>query len=190
MKPPKPASHQKKPPKTELDGNKWYIVRIIRKDSARIIADPFEKENHDNDPLIRIADTALNQIVNVFNVKSSVVVVSGKVNAVSIVSCNKLSLLVDSAVSSISITNSPSFTLQITGNVPTITVDATDGGQIYLSKTSIGVEIISAKSSAINVSLPVEGEEEGIFEEKPIPEQLKTVVANNKLITTVLEHSA
>lgn len=148
------------------------------------------QENHENNPAISLEDTALNQIINIFNVKSSVVAVAGKVNAISIVSCNKLSLLVDSAVSSISITNSPSFTVQITGNVPTITIDATDGGQIYLSKTSLGVEIVTAKSSAINVSLPVEGEEDGIFEEKPIPEQLKTVITGNKLITTVLEHSA
>lgn len=51
------------------------------------------------------------------------------------------------------------------------------------------VEIISAKSSSINISLPVEGEEEGIFEERAVPEQFKTVVRNGKLITSVIEHS-
>jgi len=80
--------------------------------------------------------------------------------------------------------------VQVTGTVPTITVDATDGGQIYLSEEALGVEIITAKSSSINVSLPVEGEEEGIFEEKAVPEQLKTVVQGRKLITSVLEHAA
>jgi len=38
------------------------------------------------------------------------------------------------------------------------------------------------------VSLPVEGEEEGVFDEHPIPEMLKTVVKDGKLFTTVVEH--
>jgi adenylyl cyclase-associated protein len=48
---------------------------------------------------------------------------------------------------------------------------------------------VTAKSSSINISLPVQGEEDGIFEEKAVPEQLKTVVQNGKLVTTVVEHS-
>jgi len=50
------------------------------------------------------------------------------------------------------------------------------------------VEIFTAKCSAINVSLPVEGEEDGIFEEKPIPEMLRTTIQNGALVTGVVEH--
>jgi adenylyl cyclase-associated protein len=89
----------------------------------------------------------------------------------------------------LAISASPSFTVQILGKVPTILVDGTDGGQIYLSRESLDVEIITAKTSALNVSLPVEGEDEGVFEEKPVPEQLKTVVVNGKLQTSIVEHS-
>jgi hypothetical protein len=92
------------------------------------------------------------------------------------VNCTKVSVLVGSLVSALSITSSPSFTVQVTGKVPTVTIDGTDGGQLYLGKDTLDVEIVTAKSSSINISLPVEGEEEGIFEEKPVPEQLKTVV--------------
>jgi len=53
----------------------------------------------------------------------------------------------------------------------------------------LGVEIITAKCSAINVSLPVEGEDEGVFAEKPIPEMFRTVVDGGKLVTNVVEHS-
>lgn len=98
-----------------------------------------------------------------------------------------MKILLDSAVSALDITSSPSFTIQITGKVPTILIDSTDGGQIYLSKESLGVEIITSKSSSINISLPVEGEEEGIFEEKAVPEQLKTVIIGGKLVTSVVE---
>jgi len=40
------------------------------------------------------------------------------------------------------------------GFVPTITVDKTDGLQMYISKESMQVEIVSAKSSALNVVVP------------------------------------
>lgn len=41
----------------------------------------------------------------------------------------------------------------------------------------------------MNVSLPVEGEEEGVFVEKAVPEQFKTVIREGKLVTSVVEHS-
>ncbi|GAA6037098.1 hypothetical protein JCM8097_008731 [Rhodosporidiobolus ruineniae] len=172
QKPPKPSAiQQKKPAKTELDGNKWNI------------------ENHENNQAIVLENTELNHIVNVFNVKASIIQIKGKINAVSLVNCPKTSVLLDSAVSSLSVSNSPSFTVQILGKVPTVLLDGCDGGQVYLSRDSLDAEIITAKCSAINVSLPVEGEEEGVFEEKAVPEQLKTVVVNGKLVTTVVEHS-
>lgn len=91
-------------------------------------------------------------------------------------------------ISSISVTNSPSFALQITGTAPTIQLDSTVSGQIYLSKDCLGTEITTAKCSSINVSLPVPGEEEGVFEEQAVPEMLKTVIKDGKLVTTVVEH--
>lgn len=97
-------------------------------------------------------------------------------------------MLVDSVISAVSVTASPSFAIQIKGSAPAIQLDSTDSGQIYLSKDCLGVEIFTAKCSAINVSLPVEGAEEGIFEEKPIPEMLKTTVRDGSLVTTVVEH--
>ncbi|GAA5878362.1 hypothetical protein JCM16303_002747 [Sporobolomyces ruberrimus] len=171
QKPPKPTQMQKKPPKTELDGNKWNI------------------ENHENNSSIVLEQTEINHIVNVFNVKSSIIQIKGKVNAVNLVNCPKTSVLIDSAVSALSVSNSPSFTVQILGKVPTLLIDGCDGGQIYLSRSSLDTEIVSAKCSALNVSLPVEGEDEGIFEEKAVPEQFKTVVKGGKLVTVVVEHS-
>lgn len=43
---------------------------------------------------------------------------------------------------------------QVLGKVPTISIDKTDGCQIYLSKDSLDVEIISSKSSEMNVLVP------------------------------------
>ena len=99
-----------------------------------------------------------------------------------------MSILMESVISAVSVTNSPSFALQITGSAPTIQVDSTDSGQIYLSRSCLGVEITTAKCSSINVNLPVQGEEEGVFTEQAVPEMLKTVVQDGKLVTTVVEH--
>lgn len=43
-----------------------------------------EQENHENNLNIRIDPTEINQIINIFNVKSSVIQINGKVNAVSL----------------------------------------------------------------------------------------------------------
>ncbi|TIA98058.1 hypothetical protein E3P94_00612 [Wallemia ichthyophaga] len=160
------------PPKTQLDGQKWFI------------------ENHTNTPHILIDDTKLSHTVNIFNCKNTVVEVKGKVNALNMVGCHRTSVLLDNLVSSLSITTSPNFTVQILGVAPTVTVDATDVGQIYLSKGCIeaDTEIITAKTSSVNVSLP-DNQEDSEFVEKPIPEQLKTVVRDGRLVSSVVEHS-
>ncbi len=45
------------------------------------------------------------------------------------------------------------------GKVPTISINKTEGCYVYLSKDSLGCEIISAKSSEMNVLVP-EGEDD------------------------------
>lgn len=171
IRPAKPQSLMgKKPAKLALEGNKWAI------------------EHQENEAALTVENTELNHIINMFGCKNSTVVIKGKVNAVTIVNCTKVSVLVESVISSVSVTNSPSFTLQITGSAPTVQVDSTDSGQIYLSKDCTSTEITTAKCSSINISLPVEGEEEGVFEEQPVPEMLLTKIRDGKLVTTVVEH--
>lgn len=174
-KPIKPAKPQalmgKKPAKFALEGNKWAI------------------EYQENEGALTVENTELSQIINLFGCKKSTVIIKGKVNAVTIVNCTKVSVLVESVIASVSVTNSPSFVLQITGSAPTIQVDSTDSGQIYLSKDCLNAEITTAKCSSINISLPVEGEEDGVFEESPVPEMLLTKIQDGKLVTTVVEHA-
>lgn len=43
---------------------------------------------------------------------------------------------------------------QVLGKVPTISIDKTDGCQMYLSSESLNVEIVSSKSSEMNVLVP------------------------------------
>ncbi|KAF8162910.1 adenylate cyclase associated N terminal-domain-containing protein [Crassisporium funariophilum] len=171
LKPTKPqALAGKKPAKFLLDGNKWLI------------------EFQENETLT-VEDVSLSQSVNIFGCKGATIIIKGKVNAVNIINSVKTSVLVQSVVSAVSVTASPSFQLQITGSAPMIQLDSTDSGQIYLSKDSLTAEITTAKCSAINISLPVEGEEDGVFEEQAVPEMFRTVVKDGKLVTTIVEHS-
>jgi adenylyl cyclase-associated protein len=94
----------------------------------------------------------------------------------------------ESAVSSLSITSSPSFEVQITGSLPTVQIDTTDSGQVYLSKECMEVvEIITSKTSSINISVPTG--EGGDFEERPVPEQMKSKIVKGKLVTEIVEHA-
>ncbi|TFK88794.1 cyclase-associated protein [Polyporus arcularius HHB13444] len=172
VKPSKPqALAGKKPAKFALEGNKWMI------------------EYQENQSALTVENVEISQTVNLFGCKNSTVIIKGKVNAITLINCVKTSVLVESVISAVSVTNSPSFALQITGKAPTIQLDSTDSGQIYLSKDCLDVEITTAKCSAINVSVPVEGEEEGVFNEHPVPEMFRTTIVNGKLVTTAVEHA-
>ncbi|WWC85656.1 uncharacterized protein L201_000522 [Kwoniella dendrophila CBS 6074] len=171
LKPKPGAAPAKKPAKLELeDGNKWMVE--YQEDNKNIVID----------------QTELHQTVHIFSCKNSVVKIGGKINAVTMVGCKKTAIVLDSAVSSLSITSSPSFEVQITGKIPTIQIDTTDSGQVYLSKECMdSVEIITSKTSSINISVPTG--QDGDFEERPVPEQMKSRVVNGKLVTEIIEHS-
>ena len=77
-----------------------------------------------------------------------------------------------------------SFPEQVLGKVPTVSVDKTDGCQMFLNAESVNAEIVTAKSSEMNVMIP-NGEE---FVEQPVPEQFRTTVTGLKLDTAPLAH--
>lgn len=147
-----------------------------------------QKEYHEGNPEIVIDETEINQTVHLFACKNTVVKIKGKVNAISLLNCHRTSILCDSVVSQLSVTSSPSFTAQILGLCPTLNVEKTDSGNVYLSKECLDtVEIITSGVSSLNISIATG--EDGDYEEKPVPEQMKTVVRNGKLVTTIVEHS-
>jgi len=171
-KPSKPASLMgKKPSKFALEGGKWTI------------------EYYENEPNLVVENAEIGHVVYIYGCKNTTIQVKGKVNAINLANCTKTSVLCESVISVVSVTNSPSFALQITGTAPTIQIDSTDSGQVYLSKECLRVEITTAKCSSINVSLPVEGEEDGVFVERAVPEMLRTTISKGKLVTTIVEHS-
>jgi len=154
-----------KPPKLELDGKRWNV------------------EYFKNKPDIEINELEVNQSVYVFKCEGSTIKVNGKCNNIIIDSCKKVAIVFGSVVSSCEFINCQSVQMQVLGKVPTISVEKTDGCQMFLNAESVGAEIVTAKSSEMNVMIPV-GDD---FVEQPIPEQFKTVIAEGKLKTSATE---
>ncbi|KAJ5752899.1 hypothetical protein N7520_009816 [Penicillium odoratum] len=171
-KKPKPESMRtKKPPRKELEGNKWLIEN-------------FEAA----DDIVEIS-AAQNQSILISRCNKTIVKVNGKANAISIDNCNGLSIIVDSLVSCLDIIKSPKFALQIDGVVPTIMLDQVDGATIYLGQQSLATEIFTSKCSAINITLPPKEGTDDDTKECPVPEQLKSYIKDGVLVTEIVEHA-
>ncbi|CAO3663185.1 unnamed protein product [Umbelopsis ramanniana] len=160
----------KKPAKTELQGNKWVV------------------ENHEGNSEV-VIEGEINHAVYIFGCKNSTIRIKGKVNAVTMDSCTKCGLAVDTIVSTVDLVNCKSFGVQIFNVTPTIVIDKCDGGQLYLSKNCLDVEILTAKTSAVNILVPENAAEDAEFVELPVPEQLKSTIVDGKVVTVAVEHA-
>ncbi|XP_074468720.1 adenylyl cyclase-associated protein 2 [Sebastes fasciatus] len=159
------AAVQKRPPLLELEGKKWRVENF--------------DQNHD----LVIEETELKQVVYVFACNNSTLQIKGKVNSIIIDNCKKLGLVFENVVGIVEIINSKSIQIQVLGRVPTMSINTTEGCQVYLSKDSLNCNIVSAKSSEMNILVPQDDE----YREFPVPEQYKTVWDGSKLVTEPTE---
>lgn len=96
----------------------------------------------------------MKQTVYIFRCENSVVQIKGKVNSVTIDGCKKTSVVFDNMLSQVEVINSQSIEIQSLGTLPTVSIQKTDGCQVYLSKESINAEIVTSKSSEMNILVP------------------------------------
>jgi len=164
-----PKAAPPKPPKFELEGKKWLV----------------EYQNGAQNLVIQ--ETEMNQSVNLYKCKDTVVQVKGKVNSITVDSCVKTAVVFDDIVSVVEFINCQSIQAQSMGKVNTINIEKTDAAQIYLSKDSLSCEIVTAKCSAINVSVP---DGTGDFVEHPIPEQFKSIFTGKGFKTEPADKAA
>jgi adenylyl cyclase-associated protein len=87
-------------------------------------------------------------------------------------------------MASIDIVNCKSCQVQINGTIPTAVIDKTDGLNLFLSKDCLNIEVYTAKSSELNISIP---NKDGEFDEKPVPEQMCTKIKDGLLHTSIVE---
>jgi len=162
-----PAAKTTRPPKFGLEGKKWVVEYQV------------------GNKQVNIDEPESGHTVYIYKCQDSVVHIKGKVNAITLDDCSKTSVVFDTAIAVFEVVNCKSVEVQVNGAVPSVIVDKTTGFQLYLSKTSLHTELTSSKSDAMNVLLPTA---DGDFEEKPVPEQYKTVVRDGKLVTETSSH--
>lgn len=171
-KKPKPQSMRaRKPPRKDLEGNKWLIENF--EGSDEIIEVPAQQ----------------NQSILITRCTKCIVKVTSKANAIAIDNCNGLSIIVDSLVSSLDVIKSPKFALQIDGSVPTILLDQVDGATVYLSDKSLHTEVFTSKCSSVNVMLPPKEGSDEDTKECPVPEQIKSYIKDGVLVNEIVEHA-
>ncbi|KAI0896970.1 adenylate cyclase associated N terminal-domain-containing protein [Annulohypoxylon nitens] len=171
-KKPKPESMRlKKPPKKELDGNKWTIEN-------------FEKHP---DPIEIEAEMSHSILISRCN--NTTIIVKGKANAVTVENTQRVSIVVDSLVSTVDVVKSSNFALQVLGTLPTVLLDQLDGAQVYLSKESSSTRIFSSKSAGINVNI-ISGED-GDYKEIPLPGQICSYYdeAKGDMVNEIVDHA-
>jgi len=155
-----------KPPLIECQGNKKWVVE-------------YQKGNNE----IVLDEVNMKQTAYIFKCENSTIQVKGKINAIVLDSCKKVGLVYEDVVSTVDILNCQSVQVQSQGMVPTIAVAQTDGCQVYLCEKSLNAEIVTSKSSEMNVLVPSPNG----FDEMAIPEQFKTIYDGKKLVTTMTE---
>ncbi|XP_046362437.2 adenylyl cyclase-associated protein 1-like [Haliotis rufescens] len=155
-----------RPPLTQLQDKKWIV------------------EYHNNNKDIIIDQTETKQVVYVYKCVGSTITVKGKVNSILLDGCKKSAVVFEDVVSSVEFINCQSVQGQVTGKMPTVIIDKTDGCMMYLSKDSIQAEIVTAKSSELNILVP---QADGEYKEFALPEQFKSTWNGSKFVTIATE---
>jgi len=154
------------PPKLCLEGRKWLV----------------ENQVDQKDLIIQVNE--MSESVHLYKCKNSLLQVKGKSNSLILDSCVKTSVVFDDIVSSVEFVNCQDVKAQSMGKVPTISVEKTDFATIYLSDASLNAEIVTAKSSSVNINVP---DEVNGFVEHAIPEQFKSIWKGNGFQTTATD---
>jgi adenylyl cyclase-associated protein len=137
---------------------------------------------------VHVAEGSLKQEVYIYACRDAVVYVDSKVKNVRIDTCRDIIVFVHSTLSGIEVVNCKKVKIQVQNSVPSVAIDKTDGIVVGLSFASRGAQIVTSKSSEMNVTFPVADGADADWVEQPIPEQFcSRISAEGKLSTTVSE---
>jgi adenylyl cyclase-associated protein len=152
-----------------LQGNKWVV------------------EGQDGDTVTLGDGVESKHTVYIYANFNATIHITKKVNQVTIDSSKKVNLIVTDVISGIETINCSSVNIQVVNTCPTVQLDKVSGGNVVLSKESLATQIITSKCDAVNVSFPVEGQDDP--KEEPIDEQFVSVIKDGKLHTEAVDHS-
>eukprot|EP00297_Palpitomonas_bilix_P007956 CAMPEP_0113879000 /NCGR_PEP_ID=MMETSP0780_2-20120614/6991_1 /TAXON_ID=652834 /ORGANISM="Palpitomonas bilix" /LENGTH=475 /DNA_ID=CAMNT_0000865525 /DNA_START=21 /DNA_END=1448 /DNA_ORIENTATION=- /assembly_acc=CAM_ASM_000599 len=165
-----------KPPRFEKEGNKWYIENQVDNETIEVDSDSMKNAAY----IFGCSGKARRTVVQLKN----------KLNAVTVDSCSKTSVVIDEVIGSIEIVNCKSVEVQVSVAVPIITIDKCSACTLYLmSEKAMEAEIITSKNDSLNVITPGKSEDDDMVE-TPVPEQYCTKLVDGKWVTTPVEHAS
>lgn len=169
-----------------MDGGKWtrIVLFLWARNSQSKLQENYEKESEP----IEI-EASLTHSVLISRCNNSTIIIKGKANQVTVENSNRLSLVVDTLVSTVDVVKAPNFALQVLGTIPTVMLDQVDGGTVYLSKESTSTQIFTSKSAGINLNV-ISGPDED-YKEVPLPSQISSYYDAEKgdLVNEIVAHA-
>jgi adenylyl cyclase-associated protein len=143
-------------------GFKWVIEHHTKESVL--------KEAAPENGILTVDITDPKQQVYLYHCHGITVQINGKFKSLVLDQCEQCAVVYDTLISSAEVVNCKKIQLQVTGICPVFTIDKTVNVLIWLSKESVTVSSFTTSlSSEMNVSFPVEGEDDQ--KEVPIPEQ-------------------
>jgi len=124
------------------------------------------------------------QLVCIINCRHTTVQIKSKVKSICIDGCERVNVICQDVISVVELVNCDRCQVQTVGKVNSIAIDKCNGVNVFLSKESLQAEIVTSKSSEMNVTIPEEGGQEGDVVELPIPEQFVTRIVGPKKLQT------
>lgn len=119
---------------------------------------------------IRVVVTHPRQSVSIDSCRQIVVEISGKCNSVVIHACDRLGLVLDDVVATVEVIRCKSCRLQLRGNVPSMSVDQTDGLTIYGAPH----QVVTCCATGVNIVEWDEKDTDAEERETPVPQQFIT----------------
>lgn len=143
------------------------------------------QEFQENNKNLVIAEPLTSHTVYIYSCKNSTIQVKGKINSMVVDSCKKTAVVLKGAIGTVEFINCQSMQCQIDDMVPTVSIDKTDGCQVFFPKGIGNTEVVTAKSSEMNIMIPKPGGEDMV--EYCLPEQYKSVWNGKTFVTTCSE---
>lgn len=126
----------------------------------------------------------MTQEVYIYACSDVVIFVDSKCKGVRIDRCRNVTVVVQSLLSGVEVVNSFKMKMQVNGQVPSVAIDKTDGIVVGLSWDSRDAQIVTSKSSEMNVTFPVSADADAEWVEMPIPEQFVTKITGPKSLSS------
>lgn len=135
---------------------------------------------------------SLTHSVLISKCNNATIMLKGKANAVTVENTNRVSLIVESLVSTVDVVKSQNFGLQVLETIPTILLDQVDGAQIYLSKESASARVYSSKSASVNLNVLTGDGDDADYKELPLPSQICSWwdEAKGEVVNEIVSHAS